>query len=335
MVDTRDILGLGDRYLSTHVGSFPEKYSVGRVESIFLEILKLGVDVPPIPQLRDFVEMYIHPLADAGAIRERDGAFRMSPGEIGEKDLREIPLHIEEFETISKVVAALGDRPVRAPITGAFTLATKILLDDRVGGLRGTLLARRDLLLEALPPYVDRVVRYAVERGFRLVVIDEPILGTIVGSRSMLFGYKPEDIQEVFRKELEGVNAVCGVHVCGTISPRLVEILAEIDELAFLNHEFHDSPRNLKIEWRRILEDNDKILSPGVLSSKKSSVEEVGDVLRVFREVGSIAGFENLNLLSPDCGFRGLAGTPDAYSISLAKLRVLVQATREANKLYR
>jgi len=122
-----------------------------------------------------------------------------------------------------------------------------------------------------------------------------------------------------------------GVHVCGRISSNLFSILASIDEIQILNFEFHDTPENINVVDKTVLEKYDKVLAPGVASSKKPVVESTEEILSLLKRIYDKAG-GRIDLISADCGFGGLresAGSGvNAYSIGLAKLKNIVQAAR-------
>ena len=312
-----------EKLVSSHVGSYPLNHSEENVIKAFNDTVEAGVDVPPIPQLRSFIEMYLEPLVEEGVLRKKGGFFLASPEDL--EGLKPLKLRLEEAEVISR--ERRGARWVRAPVTGAMTLASNIFISDPSRGLRATALARKELVLDVLSSYVGSIVRSMRELGFEVIVVDEPMLANVVGTRAVLFGYSEEDILELYARELKPARgALTGTHVCGRISEKLVEILVESEAIRFLNHEFYGTPENLGINWRRHLEEGDKFLAPGVLSSKRPEVERVEEVQAFARKVMSIAGVERVNLLSPDCGFAGLRGVPGAYEISIEKLRVLARA---------
>ena len=43
---------------TSHVGSFP----LQNLRKVMVDLYEIGLDVPPCPQMRDFVEIYIKPL---------------------------------------------------------------------------------------------------------------------------------------------------------------------------------------------------------------------------------------------------------------------------------
>jgi len=224
-------------------------------------------------------------------------------------------------------------RWLRAPVTGPFTIASKILLIGSSGvGLGSTLLSVKEVVLNVLVPYVKSMVKYMVSLGFNVIFIDEPILGVMVGKKKILLNYGDDEIVDAIEKVLGGVPGERGIHVCGKISSRLFEVLANTPSLNILNFEFHDSPENLRVVNSRLLEVGDKVLAPGIASSRTPVVEDVGELKSILDKVYRLAG-GRVDLVSADCGFRGLKGVfsndAEAYAVGIEKLRRVVTATKE------
>ena len=123
-----------------------------------------------------------------------------------------------------------------------------------------------------------------------------------------------------------------GTHVCGRLSENLISMLVEIERLDFLNHEFHDTPANLRLPWKRLLDVGDKFLSPGVFSSRRPVVEGVDEILMLARRVIRGVGVERVNVFTGDCGLGGLRGVEGAYRISLEKLGNLAKSVKLLNE---
>lgn len=320
-----------DRFVTSHVGSLPLDYSEENFERAFRDLVEAGLDVPPVPQLRDFVSMYLQPLVDEGVVAGEGAVFRAEP-EALEEAARVRP-RLPELERAAELARRLGVRRLRVPVTGAFTLASRIYVGEPSRGVRSTALARSELVVDVLSEYVANAVRAAAELPGAVVVLDEPVLGTVVGGRVTLFGYRGEDVLEAYARELKpAAGLLRGTHVCGLISERLASLLAESESLHFLNHEFHDTPANLSIPWRKILERGDKFLSPGVFSTKKAEVESPEEIYGLARRIVENVGVEYVNVFSGDCGLGGLRGSPNAYEVSLSKLRNLVKAISMLNE---
>lgn len=320
-----------DKFVASHVGSLPLDYSPGNVEKSFRDLIELGIEVVPAPQLRDFVSMYLDPLAEEGILHKTRGAYTASSDTLNEA--RRVSPSIAEFELVAKLAKQHRVKWLRAPITGTLTLASRIHVGDPSKGIGSTVLLERELVVECLAQYVSNIVRIAVQLGFNVIAIDEPMLGNIVGRRVMLYGYSDEDVLEAYSRELKPARGLLrGTHVCGRISEKLAYLLAESEELEFLNHELHDTPQNLELPWRRVLEEGDKFLSPGVFSSKSLEVESVEEVRSYSEKVLRAVGEDRVNVFSGDCGLGGLRRFEEGYTVSLDKLKSLVKAVAIINR---
>ena len=324
---------------TSHVGSFPLPHSTERIGLILEDMHRIGLDVPPYPQLRSFVDIYLEPLVVNGVLERKGELYYVKSLEALE-ELRSIKPSIPEAEYTARLVRERGYRfrGLRAPVTGAFTLASRIHLDpNKPPSVDNSLAAKREYM-ELLVDYVARHIKLMAELGYTTLFIDEPFLGVMVGRRRIILGYREEDILDYISKVFGGTPGEHGIHVCGRISPRLFEILARSEALHVLNFEFHDNPENISSVNPRLLEEYDKLLAPGVASSKKPVVESVEEISSLLERIGSLTGWR-VDLVSADCGFGGLAvesGDPwEAYMIGLAKLENIVKAVRSLEKRVR
>ena len=315
---------------TSHVGSFPLDYAKDLVERILVELHEIGLSVPPYPQMRSFIDIYLEPLAKRGVLEKRGDFYFAKPESLLEAEPVAEPIP-EAEDTVSIVRRrGLSFDELRGPVTGVFTLASRVYLEHNIeAGLRATALARRGLVEEFFVPYVHRYLEYLSKLGYRVLFIDEPILGVIVGRRRILFGYTEDFIYEVLRSVFRGISAsMRGIHVCGRISARLFDILSRSEVLDALNFEFFDTPENLGVVDPKALEENKKVLAPGIASAKKPRVESLDEVVTVLRKVYDKAN-GLIDLVSADCGFGGLKGVVEpgeALRISIGKLRRVVEA---------
>ncbi len=317
---------------TSHVGSFPLQNRLEHVERILLDLASIGLDVAPYPQMRSFIEIYLEPLVEAG-ILERHGDLFVSSTEALDVSRAPEP-SVPEAEIAIRLVKerCLGFSGLRAPVTGPLTLASRIYLGDPSLGLAATALARPEIVWSFFVPYVAKFVKYLSQLGYTVVFVDEPVLGIIVGRKRILFGYRDEDVVEILDKVLSfAKGGECGIHVCGAISPKLFEILCSTPSVKYLNFEFHDTPQNLNTVSRALLEQYDKVIAPGVASSRKPVLESVDEVRSLLEKVLQIAG-DRIDLVSADCGFAGLRGTlpseEECYRVAIEKLKRIVEAVR-------
>ncbi len=315
---------------TSHVGSFPLPHSIENIGRILGDLHSIGIDVPPYPQMRSFVDIYLEPLVEEGVLVKKGEFYYLSSIDALEGARRHKP-YIPEAEEAIRVIQGKGYKfkGLRAPVTGVFTLSSRIYVDaEKPATLDNTLVARKELV-EYIVEYVRRHVEYMANLGYTVLFTDEPFLGVIVGRRRLLFGYTEDDILEVLSKVYKGLPGEHAIHVCGRISPRLFELLTRSEVLDILNFEFHDNPQNVDAIDGRKLEENNKTLAPGVASSKKPVVETVEEIRKLLERIANKAGWR-IDLVSADCGFGGLS-TEDgdkerAYRIGLMKLENIVKA---------
>ncbi|MEM4047789.1 MAG: methionine synthase [Zestosphaera sp.] len=321
---------------SSHVGSFPLEYSLQNVKRVLEDLAFLGVDVPSYPQLRGFVDIYVSPLVEAGVVSRAGNFMKVDPSVLSTQVIKNFQVPEAEFSIRLVREAGLVFSELRAPVTGVFTLASRLYLSTDSTDLSSTILASKELVEGFLSGYVSRFVRYLASLGFGIVFLDEPLLGLMIGSRKNLFNYSDDEIIEI----LESVVAVAGeaeigIHVCGRIHRRLLELLARTDKVRYLSFEFHDNPRNLEVLDKKILEEYDKIVSPGVVSSRIPVVEDYDEVLELLKKVYEKCG-GRIDLVSADCGFAGLKGSlgdqEKEYKLSLSKIEKIVRVVKMFEK---
>ncbi len=318
---------------TSHVGSFPLPYSSGNLDRVINDLWRIGIDAPPYPQLRSFIDIYLQPLADEGILRSRGGFYFLDSRE-KITQLKDFEARIPEAEYFAEMVkgSRIGFKWLRGPVTGVFTLASRIYtVDDVNRGLYATLL-RDHSALEHIVGYVHRMLKYLHGLGYNVLFIDEPVLGVIVGKRRILLGYTEEEIKNVINNVYDGIGGEHGIHVCGRISPRLFKLLSGTESIDILNFEFHDNPLNIEFIDQGLLEENDKILAPGVASSKNPVVESMEEIRGLLLRIRERAG-DRIDLVSADCGFGGLSvedGDPyKAYMIGIEKLRRIKRVVEE------
>jgi 5-methyltetrahydropteroyltriglutamate--homocysteine methyltransferase len=313
---------------TTLVGSFPLEFSEPNIRRALEDQAKLGITYPVLPQLRDFVYIFLEPLVKQGVVSYEKRGYVLRR-------------HLEEAEPIvppdyiiaRDIARELGLR-FRVPVTGPFTLASKIALSlERVGDISGSALTDKDMLekvvsyVSGLASKLDKEVRGDV------YCVDEPVLAVIVGARNVMYNLTLEYLQQALESVLSRLGGVHrGVHVCGRLPPLLKKVLLGLHNADFLDHEHSDFPSNRVYYTRDELAKNSKRLAFGVISPVKPSVEDYSSVLQLAREARETYG-EMLLFLKPDCGFGGLRGVLNGREyeeIVLEKMRVLVKVALEA-----
>jgi 5-methyltetrahydropteroyltriglutamate--homocysteine methyltransferase len=322
---------------TSHVGSFPLPYSDGNVARVFHDLIAIGMDYPPYPQLRDFISIFLNQLVEIGFISESNGIFSLSKP-LADDYIPHLPKpRISEAELTAEIVRV--EKPslkgVRGEVTGPFTLASQIHLVHGKSDIFSSLLSRKSFVLQYMVDFVRQYVEYFHnELKFNFIVVDEPILSVIVGSKRILFGYTAEDIINALNTVLSGVD-FAGIHVCGLIPPLLKEILLNTRYVKVLDHEFKDTPRNIEAYRLDELDRYDKFIAFGCVSSKNPNIESEDDIVKMIN-VGVERFGDRLIMVKPDCGFRAFIGyfnnPEDAYRVSFEKLKRMINAAKKFRK---
>lgn len=316
---------------TTHVGSFPLEYCKENVIKVFYDMIKIGIDYPPYPQLRDFIRVFLNPLIESNIIREEKSKYILN---IPIQENFQLPtsIKIDEAEIITKEIDLdkLKFKEVRGCVTGLFTLSSQIQLTQRGAGLSSTLLSNKYLVLKYMVKFVRSYVEYLHDKlKFKFIVIDEPILSLMMGAKKILFEYSIEELIEALNTILYGIE-FAGIHVCGTIPPLLKEVLLNTKSIKVLDHEFKDTPRNINTYTREDLEKYDKYISFGCVSSKNPIIESEEEIMHLVNEGLNKFG-SRLLMIKPDCGFRSLldmSRDPNkAYEIAMEKLKRIVNVS--------
>ncbi len=321
---------------TSHVGSFPLEDSIDNIKKILIDLWEIGLDAPPYPQLRSFIDIYLEPLVKEKILISKNGFYFV-------KDLKDIENiidhkpHIPEAEYTIKYIREnkLGFKWLRAPVTGVFTLASRIYVQQDISiGLTATLINKPEYL-GSIIKYVRNHLEYLKGLGYNILFVDEPTLGVIVGKRRILYGYNEDIIRDIYDELFYDLGEENGIHVCGRISPKLFEILTTTKRIKYLNFEFHDNPRNIESIDKSLLVENNKYIAPGVASAKKPVVESVYEIINVLKKLIEKIDYR-IDLVSADCGFGGLIDETNdpakSYNISLEKLKNIVKAVKIIKK---
>ncbi|MCS7111568.1 MAG: methionine synthase [Ignisphaera sp.] len=322
---------------SSHVGSFPLSYNHNNVRRVLFDLFNIGIDVPSYPQLRSFVDIYLKPLEDLGIIENRKGVYFSSYERLqGVQNLSKVEIPDAEIAMSILRENKLSFKGFRAPITGVFTLASRVhLSDDASRGLQSTGIANTDAVRNFFVDFVSKIIEFIKGIGYNIVFFDEPALVLIIGRR-ILFGWEEEDIIEILsRLAKRSSGADVGIHICGPLNKRLFDLVVQVDGIKYYSFEFYSNPRNIDIIDRDLLEKYDKIISPGVVSASKPVVESVEESLNILRKLYD--KIENrIDLVSGDCGFGGLRGSlgseEEEYKVALGKLKVVIESIRQLER---
>lgn len=309
----------------SHVGSFPFEPETRSIELVIKGYMESGVNAPAYPQLRDFTKMFLEPYIEAGILSDIGGMYLVKDLN-GLKKPPELRPKIWEAEVFVKA-SGNAFKYLRAPVTGAFTLASSILLQPRAEDFSATALSDKKVV-EALASHVRNNLKHLAHLGYNILFVDEPMLSVIVGAKKVLLGYTLEEIASYLDYVYSGLAGEHGIHVCGRISKPLFRTLVSLEKLDIVNFEFYGTRENIQILERELLEAHSKKLAPGIASSKSTRIEPVEELLSILKEIVNRAGL-NIDLVSADDGFGGLrnvASENELREICFGKLRRIREA---------
>ncbi|HEY4699004.1 MAG TPA: hypothetical protein VIH27_01345 [Nitrososphaerales archaeon] len=309
----------------SYVGSFPLRRSYANIMQCTEDVLLIPVDYPNYIQLVDMIDQYLAPMANSGmGLSLESGKYFMKgdtikfPEAFDNESLR-ILVELRNKEPYRNNI-----KGIKACVTGPFTLSSRILLRTRNPGIFGETALSNPSIVESLSNIVAKFAKYYQDLGADCIMIEEPILSVIVGKKILLNQYKNNDLINILDNTLNMVNCLKGIHVCGRISRTLSEILLSTN-IRILDHEFKDSNDNFNIYSKKDIESSAKKINLGVVSSKTLRVESIEEIIAVIRKGIDVFGKENIFMIKPDCGFRGLDPDGDfegvAYRATIDKIR--------------
>ncbi|MEM4788204.1 MAG: methionine synthase [Ignisphaera sp.] len=322
---------------TSHVGSFPLDYSYDNVKRVILDMHQIKLEVPPYPQLHNFIELYLKPLEYEKCLQNNKGLFFVNLANV--ECLTRSKIRVAEAEESIDIINhhGISFKALRAPVTGPFTLASRVYTSEDISkGLSATSLSRKELVLNFFSKFVINVISYMNSLGYNVIFIDEPVFNYIIGRKKILFGYTDDEVLDILHKATSSrVGVEFGIHICGKLNTKIIELLMQVPKLKYISVELHDSPSNLELLSKDLFEKYDKYLSPGIVSAQKTYVESVDEALSILMNAYEKVG-GRVDLVSGDCGFGGLKGSlgyrEKEYSIALSKLKIVVEAVDRVRK---
>ncbi len=322
---------------TSHVGSFPLEYSEERELKVFNDMIDIGLDYPPVPQLRSFIDMFLEPLARQALLRKSRGLYIA----VKNISIESMIIDLPEYKLISNIIPKIKGKvkEVRACITGPFTLASYIFYSESIPSIdiMNSMLRDKEYVLSFLTSYVARIVEEVSKLGYNYINIDEPVLSVIIGTRRLLFNYTIEEITNALDMLFERAKHVKirGIHVCARLPKLLKEVLLRTNNINLLDHEHYDNRKNFEFYSYEDLDSSGKYIAVGVISSKKPIVENINEIKSLIIKSWNLYR-DRLLMVKPDCGFRGLRGVLGdefkEYELCLRKLKVLVEAVRQVRE---
>ncbi len=330
---------------TTVVGSFPLENNKDNMIRAFEDQINVGINYPCSPQLKSMIDSFLSPLSRIiPSLKEDNGRFFL-------KDDFKIPDKLIALQYGEFVVDFLNNHPdlkeeikgTKACLTGPFTLASEIILKEKLAeGIKPMVFNEPRAVMEAwiidkLAEIMKKIGKAYNEMGFNIISMDEPILGLLIGRKS--YFHSEDYIIETLNKALSGIKRIPSIHVCGSISPKLCEILLQTD-VRILDHEFRTNEQNFDVFQKSHFENNDKYLGVGTVQTKFAKgestevddyIEDVNFLKKYIKKAIEKYGRENL-VIKPDCGFGPLKdafGEDLGHKIAMGKLKNMVLALKE------
>ncbi len=274
------------------------------------------------------VEMYEHPVRNlegfrfTGHVRSFDAKYYRKAAVVGPVRLAR-PYDLEEFDFVRSHARA----EPKVPVTGPYTLADWSYNEYYLGrqpGWKGPArrrAAQRELVVALAREVIRPTLRALVDRGCRVIQIDEPAAGT-----------HPEEVPlivEGFNEATEGIDAELTMHVCFSDYRKLLPGLLEAKrcrqwawEFANRDDEAHDAYALLDA----FVEYGDRRdVGIGVLNVHVDAVETPELVAERIERAARHLGDPGRLWVNPDCGLR-----TRSLAVADAKLRAMVEGARRA-----
>ena len=214
----------------------------------------------------------------------------------------------------------------RACVTGPFTLASYIGTKNLM-----TCGASKPHIIETLGKTLGKSCRQLSDIGINIISVDEPFLSVILGAKRLLYSYDQEFVVKILNTVIKEISSVSTIHVCGRVTPLVKNILLA-SNVDIIDHEFAQSPKNHEAYTKQELEQDEKMLAYGCISSSSLRVETVEEITGSLKNAQKLFGPRII--VKPDCGFGGLSGLPGAYETVFTKLGNMIQAAQEMRKVY-
>jgi len=305
------------------------------VDRVIVDKVNLGLDYPCYPQLpgspsepMNMALQFLKPLAKTNPNIQISGQEAHLVSDHIEEPSS--PIGVERAEYFLSYLHDHQHGPIKgakACVTGPFTLASYLDLSNLM-----SCGASKPDVVRTLARILSRTCKHFSDLGFDLVCIDEPFLSVMLGGKGeILFKYDEQFILETLNSLIKKLSCLSAVHVCGRITPLVKEILLE-SATDIVDHEFAAAPKNVNAYTKEDLERTDKFLAYGCVSTISPTVESVEQISALLTT--AVQRFGGRVVVKPDCGFGGMIGVPDAYSIVLRKLSNMVTAAKIGHRRF-
>ncbi len=254
------------------------------------------------------VEMYQEPVQQIegfrfyGEVRSFDNKYYKKAAVVAPPRLK-LPYHLGEFQ----IVKRQATRPLKVPVTGAYTLADWSFNEHYMRKWNGNgsvreaeFNAKREFTIELARNVLRPCIEALVDAGAGMIQIDEPAAGT-----------KPHEVAilvEAFNESVRGIDCKFLVHNCFSNYRYLFPAVFEMKKcrqftLEFANRDHADRTGYEDISLFR--EHNDgRELGLGVLNVHSDVVESAELVRDRILGVARFLNQPELIYVNPDCGLR-------------------------------
>jgi len=253
------------------------------------------------------IEMYEYPIRQMrgfrfyGHVRSFDNKYYRKAACVDEVGL-EHPYHTEEFDFVKSHAQAIP----KLPITGPYTLADWSYNEHYLGrqagwkGRDARRRAQREFVVEIARKAVRPTLQALIERGCRVIQVDEPAAGTHPDEADL--------VAEGFNAATEGLDATFSMHVCFSDYASLLPALLEAKRVDQWAWEFanRDSEGRDGYEVLKLFREygDTRQVGLGVVDVHRDEVESPELVADRIRRAAKILGDPSRIWVNPDCGLR-------------------------------
>jgi 5-methyltetrahydropteroyltriglutamate--homocysteine methyltransferase len=274
------------------------------------------------------IEMYEHAVRKMhgfrfdGHVRSFDNKYYLKAAAVGEVGI-DAPYDVEEFDFVRRHAR----REPKVPITGPYTIADWSYNEHylaRRPGWKGRELrrdAQRDFVLDVARRAIRPTVRALLERGARVIQIDEPAAGTHPDQADL--------VAEGFNAATDGLDGEFAMHICFSDYRPLFPALLEAKRCRQWMWEFanRDGPEHdgyAALDLFREYGDTREI-GLGVLDVHRDALETPEIVEDRIVRAAARLGDPGRLWINPDCGLR-----TRTLDVAWRKLEAMAEGARRA-----